>query len=1123
MKIALCPLFLLVAVSGLAFGQRDVAKGLQSSNQRPAIAADYGRLPLSFEANEGQTDPEVRFLTRGNGYDLFLTEDAAVLSLNRIDKSTAGALSKRVDPAAKSIQKDRVRMQLLGAAPSRRTEGLDRLPGTANYFIGNDPGKWRTNLPTYAKVKYTAVYPGIDLIYYGNQRQLEYDFVVAPEAATRQLRLRFDGASALRLNSEGDLIVAAKHGAMSFRKPVIYQLKDGQRQPVRGRFTLLAANTVGFSLGAYDHRRELVIDPVLAYATYLGGSLGDFPSAIAVDGSGNAYITGSTESTDFPVTKGAYATSLGSGYSSAFVTKLNATGTALVYSTYLGGAADDSGATSTAIAVDPTGAAYVAGTTYSSNFPVTSGAYQRAAGDDVGLFGASFLAKLNPSGSALVYSTYFGGNLPDFIYAVAVNSSGDAYVAGQAESSNFPVTQGVFQPNLGGTAGISANAFATRFNSSGSGLVYSTYLGGSNFDGATGAVLDSNENLYVTGKACSTDFPVTAGAVQMTNNAAATDSCNAFVSKINPTATALVYSTYLGGSVSDAANAIAVDPSDNCYVTGYSFSPDFPVTTGTIQTTNKAAANQESNVFVSKLNPAGDALIYSTYLGGSGFASANSQYIEYGEGDTGTGIAVDALGDAYITGAADSANFPVTSTGLQTTNRYAQEGKDGDAAAFLTEINPEGTVLLYSTYLAGSVGTGEEGYGIATDMYGNPYLAGLSSSSNFPVTTGAFQTTNKGVVPGGAVGYTGFVAKFAPPSDPKGVATSTAITPSVNPSPHRLPVNFTAYVTSGGTGISGTVSFAVDNGTPVNVALDDSGHAVYVADSLEVGTHVVSATYAGVANEYLASAATTSEIILPVTSRPTFTPAAGTYNLPVSVTLYSPTPGATIYYTTDGTTPTTASPKYSKAIEVSTTATIKAFALASGHAVSEIQSATYTIVPLPAAAPTFSPAPGTYTTEKYITLADKTPGAVIYYTLNGSTPTDKSTKYVDGFSLPATATVKAIAIAPNYLNSPVAAATYVILIHTTTALKSSPNPSVVGQTVTLTATVTAASGAVPTGTVTFVNAGVGAMGTATLKNGVATLTTSTLGQGIATINATYNTSATDLTSTSPNIKQVVNK
>jgi len=1122
MKAHLCPVILLVAVSQSVFGQRDTAKNQPLVTRKPAIAEEYGRLPLSFEANEGQTDARVKFLSHGNGYDLFLTDSAAILTLNRVEKSTSKTSSLNVAPAGRSVQTDIVRMELLGATQGRRTEGVDRLPGVANYFIGNDPTQWHRNMPTFAKVKYTGVYPGVDLIYYGNQRQLEYDFVVAPGAGTRQVRLRFAGATTLRLNGDGDLTVAAKHGEMSFRKPVVYQQKDGQRQPVRAYFTLLAGNAVGFDLGAYDHSRELVIDPTLAYATYLGGSLGDFPSAIAVDGSGNAYITGSTESTDFPVTKGAYSTTLGSGYSSAFVTKLNATGTALVYSTYLGGGADDTGATSTAIAVDPSGNAYVAGTTYSSNFPVTSGAYQSAAGDDVSLFGASFLAKLNPTGSGLVYSTYFGGDLPDFIYAVAVNPSGDAYVTGQAESGNFPVTQGVFQPNIGGTAGISANAFATEFNAAGNALIYSTYLGGSNFDGATGAVLDSAGNLYVTGKACSTDFPVTAGAIQATNNAAATDSCNAFVSKINPTATALVYSTYLGGSVSDGANAIAVDPSDNCYVTGFSFSSDFPVTTGTIQTTNKAAANQESNVFVSKLNPAGNALIYSTYLGGSGFA-AQSDYIEYGQGDTGTGIAVDALGDAYITGAADSANFPVTSTALQTTNRYAQEGKDGDAAAFLTELNPEGTVLLYSTYLAGSAGTGEEGYGIATDSYGNPYLAGLSSSSNFPVTAGAYQSTNKGAVPGGTVGYTGFVAKFAPATDPQGAATSMALTPSANPSPHHQTVTFTAYVTSAGKGISGSVGFTVDGGTPINVNLDDTGHAIYATDTLTVGTHTVTAAYAGVTNEYLASAAATSEIILPVTTHTTFTPAAGTYNLPVSVTLYTPTPGATIYYTLNGTTPTTSSAKYTKAIKVSTTTTIEAFALASGHAASELQSATYTIDPLPAAAPTFSPAPGTYTTEKYITFASTTPGATFYYTLNGTTPTVNSTKYTDGFNVSATATVKAITVAANYLNSPVTTGTYTILIHTATALTSSPNPSVVGQTVTLTATVTADSGPVPTGTVTFVNSGVGTMGTATLKNGVATLTTSTLGQGTATINATYNTSATDLTSTSPNIKQVVNQ
>jgi hypothetical protein len=1129
MKAHYCVALCVIACGQATFGQGSAAAVSTSSAPNPALAANYGRLPLSFEANEGQSGSGAKFVAHGNGYALFLTGNGAVLALSGNRKSAlrgdaGGPGGKTVGVKIAAAAKTGVlRMELVGAELGKAIEGVDRLPGTANYFLGKDPAKWRSNMPTFAKVKYTGIYPGVDLVYYGNQRQLEYDFVVAPGAGARQLQLRFAGVKGVKLNSAGDLVLSAPSGDIAFHKPVVYQMKNGQREPVRGNFALRAGNIVGFDLGSYDHSREVVIDPTLAYATYLGGSLGDFPAAIAVDSSDNAYITGNTESVDFPTTTGALSTSIGSGYSAAFVTKLNPTGTALVYSTYLGSAANDSGSNGTAIAVDSSGAAYVTGSTYANDFPVSSGAYQSSPNDDASLFGTSFVAKLNPAGSALVYSTYLGGNLSDFTYGIAVNSAGDAYVAGQAESSDYPITKGVVQPTIGGTAGSSANAFVTMLNSGGGALVYSTFLGGSDFDGATGIALDSEEDAYVVGNACSANFPVTSGALQTTNRGAATSSCNAFVSKLNPSATALIYSTYLGGSASDSANAVAVDASGDAYVTGGAFSSNFPITTGAFQTTNKAAANQESNAFVSKLNPAGNALIYSTYLGGSGFATAMSQYIQYGEGDIGTGVALDASGDAYVTGAADSANFPVTSGAFQTTNSYAKEGQDGDAAAFLTEINPVGSALTYSSYLSGSAGAGEEAYGIATDSAGNPYIAGISSSSNFPVTSGAYQNTNKGMESGGPVGYTGFVAKFALNSATNGTGTTTSLTPSANPTPHEQTVTFTVYVSTATQGISGTVSIVIDGGSPIPLSLDSKGYATYSSDSLAVGTHAMTATYAGVENVYLASGATLSEVVESVTSRPTFTPAAGVYNLPQSVTLYTPSADSAIYYTTNGTTPTTSSPVYTMPIVVSANTTITAFAIASGRAMSEVMSATYTIDPLPAAPPTFSPAAGTYSTSKEVSLADSTSGAVIYYTLDGSTPTASSTKYKDSLTVPSTETVKAIAVAPNYLNSAVAAGTYTILVHTTTALTSSPNPSVASQAVTFTANVTADSGPVPTGTVTFANGGVGTIGTATLVNGVAKLATSSLGEGTATVNATYETSATNFTSTSPSIKQVVNK
>jgi uncharacterized protein (TIGR03437 family) len=708
----------------------------------------YGKLPLSFEANTGQVDKSVKFLARGSGYGLYLTADEAVLALRR------GGCAGPPPAGACAHQTDVVRMRLAGASSGAAAPaGEDQLPGTANYFAGNDPARWHTSVPTYAKVRYHGVYPGVDLVYYGNQRQLEYDFVVAPGADPKLIRLHFAGAKGLRLGTDGDLVVTAAGGAIAFHKPVVYQLADGQRKAVEGSFALLARNTVGFRVGSYDRGKPLVIDPVLVYSTYLGGSsyssqsgFGDDARGLAVDGSGNAYVTGYTYSADFPVTQGAFQTTFSacSYCETAFVTKLNPSGTALVYSTYL--AASGVGAYGNALAVDASGNAYIGGGAR-AGFPTTPGAFQTT---NRSLPGGSnaFVTKLNPTGSALVYSTYLGGGTSylggDSATALAVDSLGNAYIAGVTYSSDFPVTAGAFQ--TGNNAGGASNAFVAKLNPAGGALVYSTYLGGSgrivfsfgpqgwDGDGATGLSVDSAGDAYVTGYAYSADFPVTLEAFQATNRAtvpygpggvAATyNRSNAFVTKLNPAGTALVYSTYLGGSGSsqrgDSASGLAVDASGNAYIAGAAASTDFPATLGALQTTNHSAAG--NNAFVTKLNPAGSALVYSTYLGGSG-------------SDAASGVAVDGSGNAYIAGAASSADFPVTLGALQTTNRSG-----AGTNAFVTELNRAGSVLVYSTYLGGS--GGDAARGVAVDGSGNMYITGEAGSADFPVTPGAFQATN---------------------------------------------------------------------------------------------------------------------------------------------------------------------------------------------------------------------------------------------------------------------------------------------------------------------------------------------------------------------------------------------
>jgi hypothetical protein len=756
---AACALVSCLAFCAQAHGQVGMISSAgpesQSPNTSPArnrqLVEDYGKLPLSFEANTGQVDKSVKFLSRGNGYGLYLTDEEAVLALDRGDCGGLPASSVRrpglSQRGADCIHRtDVVRMQLEGSKRVGFPKGEEQLTGTANYFIGSDPAKWHTSVPAYGRVRYRGVYPGVDLVYYGNQRQLEYDFVVAPGSDPKAIRLRFAGAKGLRLGADGDLEVTASGGAMAVHKPVVYQVVNGRRKPVAGDFTLLAKHTVGFRVESYDRGSPLIIDPVLVYSTYLGGTSSDTASAIAADAQGNVYIAGSAGSADFPVTQGALQAT-NSAPPSGFVAKLDPTGTTLLYSTHLGGIAGG------VLAVDGAGNAYIAGTTYSNAFPTTPGAFQTT---NPG-FQTGFVSKLDPTGSVLVYSTYLGGS-PTYdggtgATALTLDGAGNAYIAGVTYSADFPVTTGAFQTGYKGSV-LSSNAFVTKLNAAGSALIYSTYLGGSGAgvsslgapafdgDGATGLSVDTAGNAYITGYAYSGDFPVTAGAFQAKNKAFQTvgtagvqPGSNAFVAKLNPTGTALVYSTYVGGSASNSASGIAVDGSGDAYITGGVSSTDFPVTRTALQATNHSATG--SNVFVAKLNPAGSALLYSTYLGGSG-------------GDSANGLVVDGSGNAYIAGGSSSTDFPVTQGALQTTNQSATGSN-----AFVTVLNPAGSALVYSTYLGGS---GDDGAsGLALDGFGNAYITGWASSTDFPVTSGAFQATNHST----NKGSNAFVAKVS--------------------------------------------------------------------------------------------------------------------------------------------------------------------------------------------------------------------------------------------------------------------------------------------------------------------------------------------------------------------------
>jgi len=417
--------------------QHSVAAPALVSNQSSSssVAQAYGQLPMSFEVNQGQTDAQVMYLTRGSGYTLFLTQDGAVLSLEPSSGKTADPSST---PAAESGVA--LFMQLEGANPQAAIQGEDLLPGVSNYFIGNDPNQWHTNVPNYGRVAYQDVYPGVELDYYGNQQQLEYDFTVAPGADPQNIRLSFNGAQSVALDAQGDLVLHTTLGDILQHAPVVYQVVGGARQPVAGKFVLLGENQVTFQVGAYNHLLPLVIDPTLSYSTYLGGSGNDEANGIAVDSGGDAYITGTTYSTDFPTTPGAFQTgnvAASLDGTEAFVTKLNASGTALVYSTYLGGS---TGAYGSGIVVDSSGDAYVTGGA-GANFPTTAGAFQTTPEG----FGDAFVTKFNASGTALVYSTYLDGCGG---LGIAVDNGGDAYVTGSTGTrfgTGFPTTPGAFQ------------------------------------------------------------------------------------------------------------------------------------------------------------------------------------------------------------------------------------------------------------------------------------------------------------------------------------------------------------------------------------------------------------------------------------------------------------------------------------------------------------------------------------------------------------------------------------------------------------------------------------------------------------------------------------------------------
>jgi hypothetical protein len=687
-----------------------------SPTHTPKLIESLGKLPLRFERNQGQIDEHAKFISRGPGYTLFLGDNEAVLTLLR--PSQVGGAERNSDVT---------RMQLLGANQAAKPVGVEELPGKSNYYIGNDSAKWRTHVPAYGKVKYQGVYPGIDLVYYGNQRQLEYDFVVSPGADPKAIRLVIVGTTdsqptaqtPLNIDAQGDLVAYSGESEVRFHKPVVYQsAADGRRIPVEGQFLLSRTGEVSFDVAKYDHSKPLVVDPTLAYSTFLGGSGDEVYSELAVDASGNIYLAGATGSVDFPTVP-----SQGfSGSEDCFVAKIKADGSALDYASYLGGTDVD---LCYGIGVDAAGNAYVAGSTSSTDFPVKNALQNASAGG-----GDAFVAKINSDGS-LGYSTYLGGSLYDFARTIAVSSSGTAYVAGSTYSTDFPIKSAL--QSVHGGAGFeiyspNSDAFVSKIDPNGA-LVYSTYLGGSNFysegdDSAQRIALDPAENMYVVGSTSASDFPTTNAAQPAFASTPGSGDRDAFVAKINATGTTLLYSTYLGGGGDDRGRGIAADAEGHAYVAGKTCSSDFPVKKP-LQSANSICSGFVAKIDTNQSGP--NSLLFSTQFGGNNDPWGYAQAAE--------AVALDAGNNVYVVGETSTTDFPTTANALQAS-------LSGTNTVFVAKINPDIPQLLYSSYMGGS--NTQEAHSVVVSGAA-VYVSGSTYSTDFPTTPGALQPTLHGL------------------------------------------------------------------------------------------------------------------------------------------------------------------------------------------------------------------------------------------------------------------------------------------------------------------------------------------------------------------------------------------
>lgn len=739
---------LLTSGAMLAQAQNQPVTPAAAAPDPTRVAGTLQSTSMMFAENIGQFAPDVRFQVRSGDRIFWLAEDALwVTVLAELDTApqrfddTVSFPTPLTLPAPAAQKGVNIKLSFDGANLHPRLVPFKRLDTRVSYFTGNAPAQWRPDVPVWGGVRYVDLYPGIDLEIAGENTQMAPRLVVHPGADLSAVRLQVDGADTLALEG-GALHLTTAVGEFALPLLQVAGVADAHlaRPTITGdQIAWPFAPTISQTGSTTDADPQSPIanqqssTSDLLYSTLLGGWSVDDGLAIAVDGSGSAYVAGSTLSWDFPTTSGAFETTYSHGGHDAFVAKLNPAGSGLVYATFLGGSKDECNYGGypfvlCSLAVDEHGNAYIAGLTLSADFPTTPGAFSRTPGGGQDIF----VTRLNASGTALVYSTFLGGTRNEYGYAIAVDEDKNAYVTGATASLDFPTTPDAYDTTTTG----SSDAFIVKLNPAGSALRYATFLGGDDdLDSGRAIALDESWNVYVTGVTCSGDFPTTPGALKRTLGW--TD-CDAFVTKLNPSGAALVYSTFLGGADHEWGNAIAVDLGGAVYVAGHTESADFPTPISTFDTTYNGG---NADAFVAKLDPAGSALLYATYLGGISYEQPNA-------------IAVDSSGAAYIAGRTNSADFPTTPRALDTS-------LGGTSDAFITKLNAEGSALVYSTFLGGSTGESYTAFdhadGIVVDSSGNVYVTGATECDDFPTTTGAFDTTHNG-------SSDAFVAKLAFPS-----------------------------------------------------------------------------------------------------------------------------------------------------------------------------------------------------------------------------------------------------------------------------------------------------------------------------------------------------------------------